>query len=394
MRQRVRTDLARLGLGATLLSSGCGSTHVDPGFTRGAGEGSSGGAGATGPASGKSADGSAGSGSTSGGGTFPGSSAMEDAGAAGCATSNIPTMVEPAELVFMFDRSGSMGDSVGGGLTKWTAVAPALEGFFADPKSAGLSASLQFFAASDDECDAGAYAAPLVSMSRLPNGSAFASAIGATAPNGDTPTLPALTGALQYASQERAAHPGGHVAVVLVTDGEPHDDCKPRSSITNVVAAAQQYAASVPIYVIGVGKQLTSLNMIATAGGTGQAFLVATTNGLDAGATASQTEIDFVNALASIRSGQATCAVDIPTPPQGQTLDFNKVNVVLTSSGQPQTLGYNQGCEGDGGGAQGWSYDMPTRPTKIMLCADTCGAVQTDFTGEVTVQLGCTTVIR
>jgi hypothetical protein len=55
-----------------------------------------------------------------------------------------------------------------------------------------------------------------------------------------------------------ATHPAGH-AVVLVTDGEPHDSCNPKSSIANVAAAAQQYAAAYQPYVIGVGKQLMRL---------------------------------------------------------------------------------------------------------------------------------------
>jgi hypothetical protein len=316
-----------------------------------------------------------------------------DASANGaCAQSVTATKITPSLLVFMFDRSGSMGDSVGGGLTRWTALVPALEAFFADPKSAGISASLQFFA-QPSECVVSDYATPFVPMTALPNASAFAQAIGATSPNGDTPTLPALQGALQYAATQLAQNPGSRVAVVLVTDGEPHDSCG--STVANVAMAAQAAdtaTPSLPTYVVGIGKSLTKLDSIAQAGGTNQAFLVATANNPDAGGTASQTETDFVNALSAIRSSQASCDVPIPNAPPGQALDFGKVNVLATpKGGSPATLPYSIDCGADGGPAQGWHYDDLQAPTAIVLCPASCGAVQVDATAELDVELGCKT---
>ena len=40
-----------------------------------------------------------------------------------------------------------------------------------------------------------------------------------------------------------------------------------------------------------------------------------------------------------------------------------------------------------------WYYDDPAHPTKIVLCDATCGAIEVDSTGEIDVQLGCSTVI-
>jgi hypothetical protein len=361
----------------------CGSSQSGPGF----GSSSNGGAeasGSFGAASGTSGKGS--------GGQFG-----DDGGASGdalpngaCAQAIVKTKVIPALLAFMFDRSGSMTDSVGGGLTKWTALTPALEAFFGDPRSAGLSASLQFFPQSA-ECTVSAYAAALVPMTALPAGAVFTNPITATAPTGDTPTLPALEGAFQYAAQEQAQNPGANVAVVLVTDGEPHDSCG--STVATVAAAAQQHAAQVPTYVIGIGKKLTSLDMIAQAGGTKQAFLVSTTNYPEAGAGVSQTESDFVNALASIRSSQGSCRVPIPSPPTGQTLDFHKINVLRSSNnGQPETLTYDPGCGAAAGSGSGWHYDNQQNPTAIVLCPDSCTAIQTDATSQLSVELGCVTV--
>jgi hypothetical protein len=292
----------------------------------------------------------------------------------------------PVLLVFMFDRSDSMNDSVGGGMTKWSALTPALEAFFADSRSAGISASLQFFS-QPSECTVGDYATPLVPMTALPAAAAFNGPIGATMPTGDTPTLPALQGAFQYATQEQMQTPGARVAVVLVTDGQPHDNCG--STVATVAAAAQMVAAQIPTYVIGIGKSLTKLDAVAQAGGTTQAFLVSTTNNPDAGAGVSQTEDDFVAALGAIRSSQGTCHVAIPSAPPGQTLDFGKVNVLSASMGaSSQPLPYDPGCAT----GSGWQYDDPSQPTTIVICPDSCSAIQSDATAQLSVELGCQTV--
>ena len=49
-------------------------------------------------------------------------------------------------LVFLLDESGSMGDGKNGDRTKkWDPVTAALNAFFADPESAGITASLSMF---------------------------------------------------------------------------------------------------------------------------------------------------------------------------------------------------------------------------------------------------------
>lgn len=130
-----------------------------------------------------------------------------------------------------------------------------------------------------------------------------------------TPTLPALTGALAYAKSVEAS--GKNAAVVLVTDGEPNQCGSTVASVSKVAAAA---AGSVKTYVVGVGDNLKNLNAIAAAGGTGAAILVSTT---DPAKIAS----DLKAALGSIAAQAMTCDYKIPLPPNGQTIDPQKVNV-------------------------------------------------------------------
>ena len=89
------------------------------------------------------------------------------------------------------------------------------------------------------------------------------------------------------------------------------------------------------------------------------------------------------------------CEYSIPEPPIGGELDFNRVNVRYTpSSGSgPETFPNVQreggvDCSGDG-----WYYDEPTAPTRIILCPGTCSRVNGDTTGRVDVELGCETLL-
>ena len=287
-----------------------------------------------------------------------------------CATSSATPTAVPVSLVFIFDKSGSMSQD-----SKWTSCKSGLTSFFADPQSAGLSASLQFFPLSN-ECSAATYAAPAVAMRALPDATSFANTMNANSPNGGTPTLPALTGAIEYAQSVQKSNPGNKVAIVLVTDGEPND-CN--SSVSNVANEAASASSSIPTFVIGIGNT-GNLDQIAQAGGTTKATIVSTNS-------AQQTATDFQTALNAIRGLTLACEYQIPAPPQGQTFDESKVNVVYTPANAGQeTLAYNQTCTG----GTGWHYDDTTKPSKIILCQSTCDSVQQQ-SGKIDIVLGCAT---
>ncbi len=289
-----------------------------------------------------------------------------------CASSSATPTPIPVNLIFMFDKSGSMGQS-----SKWTSCAAGLKGFFADPNSKGLNASLQFFGL-NPECTSATYQKPAVALSPLPDSKNFATAITATSPGGGTPTLPAIQGAIAYGQQVAVQHPGEKVAIVLVTDGQPND-CS--SSVKNVSAAAKAVAATIPTYVIGVGSAVSNLDTIAAAGGTTKAIIVPTNN-------PQQIVTDFEKALDAIRGDTLACEYKIPPPPNGDTLDFGKVNVVFTPTNKsPVTLPYSQDCSDP----NGWKYDDPKAPTKILLCSGLCNTVQSDKSGKIELVFGCKT---
>ena len=290
-----------------------------------------------------------------------------------CAANGIESKLTPVRLAFIFDKSGSMGND-----EKWSSATGALRDFFADANSTGVSASLQFFPSGNDQCDGNGYAMPEVAMKALPDAVTFANAMSKRNPDGATPTLPALQGAVEYAKQQATLNPNERSLVVLVTDGEPNG-CS--STIDAVSQTALDGAnKNVLTYVVGVGPLLDNLNKIAQAGGTQKAILVPTNN-------PSQAKDELQKALQSIR-GKAMCELAIPAAAPGTNLDFQTVNVAFTpAGGAKETLTYDKDCTA----GAGWHYDDPAKPSKISLCAASCAAIQKASGGKVELSIGCAT---
>jgi hypothetical protein len=384
--------LIGLGSAVALLSlglvTGCGS-DVPPSMVDGGGS-TSGGAGPVGSA-GTLTLGGNGLGSTSSGGS-DGSGATGSGGVESCAAANQQAELAPVYLVFLLDESGSMGDGKNGKRAeKWDPVTSALKAFFADPESAGITASLSLFplnkntgtGAADQskpaDCAASAYVTPEVPPTALPDDKTFAAAIAKIDPPNEfgTPTFPALSGTIEYAESLLKDDATRKVAIVMVTDGEPYG-CD-GNTIDNTAMAAKAVAAHLPTYVIGVGKELGSLKAIAQGGGTENAFIVSLDN-------PEQTRKDLLESINLIRGKAISCDLTIPAPPAGKRLDPDKVDVQFTGNGAGATsLKYGTECTGD----TAWHYDSATKPTKILLCDDTCTAVKADPVGKLDVVFGC-----
>ena len=341
-----------------------------------------------------------GAGNGAGGDVPPGSSIGEigprGTGSA-CVNEVASADLAPTNLVFIYDKSGSMGDAATGfdPAKKWLPVGTGMKEFFADGYSKTLRASLQFFPLNDDTIEttcAYPYAQPTVALTSAAD-AAFTAAIDATRPGGGTPTLPALRGALAYARQVATDRPGDKTAVVLVSDGEPGfwdaaqnafvPGCQD-NDVAHAAAAAQSAfvgAPAIATYVIGVGPKLEALDAIASAGGTKAAIMVDT-------ADPTKTKGAIVSALAAIRRAEVSCDFSIPPAPAGQELDPYAVNVVLQQSdGSEKVLGYSKDCASEAG----WRYDEPAAPKRIQLCSSACTDARSATTGKVSIAFGCKT---
>lgn len=297
---------------------------------------------------------------------------MSDAEA--CAVDTQKAKPSPLDMYIMLDSSGSMTGSL------WSNTVSAIAAFVKDPMSDGLGVGLDFFPG-DNECSPSTYSTPTVPIALLPdNMPNIVNAFGGVVPDGGTPTLPAMQGALTYAQAHAAKNPDRVVAIVLATDGQPNE-CS--STVANVSAVAKQGVDGSPkihTFVIGVGPSLTSLNEIAKAGGTEKAFIVN---------TAGNVSQQLTDALNSIRGGLG-CEYLIPSF-EGGAADPNKVNVWFTPTGQKPVLWPKYpdvtSCPSSG---NGWYYDSKFSPTKILLCPGACSYVKATA-GQIDVVYGCPT---
>jgi hypothetical protein len=387
-----RLCLLALGILPTAFC-GCSSNDGGSAFANGSGIAGTGTmAGGSGGSTGSLSGSTTGIGPTTGTGAGSGGSTIApDAACAREGTVNIPT-----DVLILQDKSGSMTclatdefcQSGVGTPSRWDATSMAINDFCTSPLATmnGVAVGLVFFgvqsastaACSTCSCNAADYAVPAVPIAALPgNASMIASAIAATPPSGDTPTVPALQGAINYAKAygmqgKRSA------AVLLVTDGLP-TGC----GSYNTPAGAAQVAADgyngtpqISTYVVGMGN-VAALDAIALAGSGGMQHFIPTMGDV-AGA--------ITRALQQI-TGQVSCAYTIPQV----AVDPRKVYVQITvgSGGMPEDVSYVDSaaqCTAQGG----WYYDNPTTPTKIILCPQTCDAVRSDpVHGGVDVLYGC-----
>jgi hypothetical protein len=315
------------------------------------------------------------------GGTFTTSSSPTSS----CVTAKAAAVLTPVRLVFMLDQSGSMGDPLfaqANPAQRWDPITKGLAQFFGDASSSGISASLQYFPANGanrlltPSCNVSAYKTPDVPLTALPNASPFTTSFTSHEPLGATPTFAAVSGALDYAKDlvtQKASEP---VAVVLVTDGEP-TNCGTLDEVRDRITTD---AATIKTYVIGVGDNLSALDTLAIAGGTGKATIINVQN-------PQQTSDDFIKALNAVRS-EASCSVPLPASSSG-ALDQDRVNVAMASTaGQSEIVAYDPDCT-DG---KGWHYDDATAPKSIELCAASCDQSRTSAAGSLEVQFGCTTI--
>jgi hypothetical protein len=341
----------------------------------------------------------------------------------GCGHEHYNAQPKPLDMYIMLDQSGSMGDSVPGG-TKWSTVTDALSQFVHLPEAAGLGVGLGYFGvpaggscpsncdsthpcgsgcgpcflhqclgagSGSDSCNAADYAVPSIEIDVLPGpnnmqADGISMSMGAHGPTTNTPTAPALQGAIDHAKAWQTAHPDHVVIAVLATDGDP-SECSPQDipSISNIANAGFTGSPSIITFVIGVGSSLGNLNSIAMGGGSGAAFIVDTTMNVTQ---------QFIDALNQIRGAALGCTFPIPQP-NGQNPDFGKVNVHYTpgsgGSGDyfPKVDGAAQ-CPASG---DAWYYDDNANPTMIILCPATCQKVTADSNPQLDIELGCKTIV-
>lgn len=218
-------------------------------------------------------------------------------------------------------------------------------------------------------CDVTQYAVPAVPISALPDAAAgLIASVDGKHPSGDTPTGPALSGALQQAKTWATAHRDHRVVTVLVTDGLP-TECSPSAgdALAALAKAGVTSSPSINTFVSGVfgAEDATTnapatVNQIAQQGGTDHAFIVDTKGDVAAQAQA---------ALEAIRSSGHDCRFQVPMGPGGGALDAGKVNVTLSTATQSQVVKRVSDASACDLVAGRWYYELGGgTPSQINVC--------------------------
>jgi hypothetical protein len=253
------------------------------------------------------------------------------------------------------------------------------------------------------QCDVSYYATPTVEIGPVADAlGPIDRALNEQPPQGLTPTVPALEGAIQHSREWSVTHPDQTVVTVLATDGLP-TECGPNvngapapiEQVLEIARAGVNDALPIRTFVIGVfppgdGASLNNVNAIAVAGGTQEAVLI------DAGG---EVEAEFLDALRQIREGTLACQFEIPQTEE--QLDYFRVNLLFDNGTEQQQLGYVPDEASCASSPNSWHYDVPvdantsgTRPNAIQVCPAVCDQFRAATSGSITLQLGCRTLLR
>ncbi|MBX3264979.1 MAG: VWA domain-containing protein [Labilithrix sp.] len=222
--------------------------------------------------------------------------------------------------------------------------------------------------------------------------------------NGGTPLAASMNGQLPILKAYTPAapvKPGGKYVLVVMTDGIPTDG---KQACLTAASTALAGTPSVLTFAVGVGDENASATNVydevfvgdlAEAGGTAPAGC--NTNWSDADKTgfpchfqitpgtktAQQIQADFLAAINEIRDTVSSCELALAF--NSGDVDPTKVNVVYTS-------GAGQSSQIVQDATNGWTYDDPNAPTKVVLHGAACDALKSDPEGKVKIILGCKTV--
>jgi hypothetical protein len=96
---------------------------------------------------------------------------------------------------------------------------------------------------------------------------------------------------------------------------------------------------------------------------------------------------------AVVQGSALACEYEIPPPPAGMDFDPDEVNVQFDDGmGGMLAIGRVDDPTQCGGVANGWYYDNPAMPTRIVLCPQTCTTIQGFTMASVSIAFGCATV--
>ncbi|MFO0679267.1 MAG: vWA domain-containing protein [Polyangiaceae bacterium] len=333
----------------------------------------------------------------------------------GCATASAEVRGAPVYMQIIFDGSGSMDDPVtpnGPRGVKWKAATGALLAFFNDlalKADQSFGVGLFLFDGTQEVNDFKREDVPIrfVDATQL---NRLTQRIRRSSPSGGTPIGMSLDGQIPILANYQPVAPlkdDGKRILVLITDGVPGGGAIEQARCVQRVTDARTQTPPVTTFTIGVGDPTSDpslydpvfLGKMSEAGGTSKAGCLQGWNGsspagsvpchfqVTPGAqTADQVRDALVAAFDGIRGAATACEFVLEKPEGGGALDPNKVNVKYTAGDGTETTILQSETDG-------WSYDDPSNPTRILFHGDTCEKTKRDAGAKVSIVVGCKTQV-
>ncbi len=310
----------------------------------------------------------------------------------GCSASTTQIVRVPVVLEFLVDVSGSMIHD-----SKWRATREALLTTFADiRKTADPATFVGVYLYPKEDKIRPQTLLDAVHYDRL------VGAVESTSPAGLTPTASALKSAydiverLTLPSNAGLATDATKRFVVLFSDGRPTDGYDRCESLAGTMRDAQPPKSPIQTFSVGIGPfpsldgdyDPAFMGRMAQRGGTAPA-------GCDPNSTdlasvchfqitpgeVSATKQALLDAFDKIRALSASCEFSFTTNP---FTDLNNVTVSIADrNGNATSIPKDDD--------NGWSFDDPQTPTKIVLHGNACSVTTGAPSGRVDVVIGCRT---
>lgn len=347
-----------------------------------------------------------------------------------CATLQSSSELAPLDMFVVVDASGSMGEALGGTITKWDRARAALSEFARDTRSTGMTMAMSFFPIRDtyipeycgqsDECglvgncdffsrcttgeafcttqqdcvDAGfpggscqpmgfgrcsnhltcqleANSSPALELTALPSVAVVDDVFSKRAPYGGTPTRIAIRGALEAARQRQLAAPDNKIIVLLVTDGFPTEQCDDDAIFGNYDLVGNVAAEAAAGAADGFQTFVVGIFGSDNADMAQQNFdTIAAAGGSGEAIIVNGALVDALNA---VRLRAKPCELSL----SGDIADPENVWLRLISddgSGEPIWVP-RRDSEADCDENPGFYFDVPLgsgTPSRVTLCPDTC----------------------
>lgn len=317
----------------------------------------------------------------------------------GCSSSSTSITRTPVVLEFVVDESGSMGGQSG----KWEAQRDALLAAFEDMKTTADPATFIGVQLFDDNPTTKVKPKPLTDPDHYDD---LVTLIDKPTPHGlGTGSEKALTAGFKVVDTFKPPASSGldstniKRVLIFMSDGAPSGGDSEKTRCEELVGEEfAQAAPAGPVYTfsIGVGEFPSSsagsydpafMGRLAVAGGTGPAGCDAASSDeasvchfqVTPGGDVDAMKDAFIAAINKIRALSASCEFKFSIT---NGADPNAITVTMTGADGKVTKIKKDPDNG-------WTFDDPKKPTKVILHGNACSASNGTVSGRVDVVLGC-----